>query len=153
MNYHRASVVVFLTLLLVKAGSAQTRINSPRGKVGTVTTKAAHPEPCWEEAGIPKSVIEQHRQIERNTRAEIQFVCNDSSLTPEQKREKIRQLHQQAHQQMQGLITPQQREAMKACQQQRAAAHPPNSGLGKHVGGRGPCGEMASNGNPPPGEP
>jgi hypothetical protein len=98
MNYHRASVVILLTLVLAKAGSAQTRVSSPRGKVATVTAKAAHPAPCWEEAGVPKSVIEQRRQIERNTHAEIQSVCNDSSLTPEEKREKIRQLHQQAHQ-------------------------------------------------------
>jgi hypothetical protein len=148
MNYQRASTAIFLTLLFATAGSAQTRITPSRPKIGTDRAKTLRPEPCWEEAGIPKSVIEQRRQIERITRGEIQSVCNDSSLTPEQKREKIRQLHQQARQQMQGLITPQQKEAMKACQQQRAAAHPPNSGLGKHVGGRGPCGEMASNANP-----
>jgi hypothetical protein len=154
MNYQRASIALFLTLLFATAGSAQTRITPSRPKIGTARAKTVRPEPCWEEAGISKSVIEQRRQIERNTGAEIQSVCNDSSLTPEQKREKIRQLHQQAHQQMQGLITPQQREAMKACQQQRASAHPPNSGLGKHVGaGRGPCGEMASNRNPSPAEP
>jgi hypothetical protein len=36
---------------------------------------------------------------------------------PQQKREKIRQLHQQARQQIESLITPQQQEALKACQQ------------------------------------
>jgi hypothetical protein len=86
--------------------------------------KAPRQEPCWQEAGISKSAMEQRKQIEQNTRAEIQSVCNDSALTPQQQREKIRQLHQQTRQQIEGVITPQQQEALKACQQQRAAAHP-----------------------------
>jgi len=148
-----ASVVIFLTLLLAAPGSAQTRIIPPHGRIGTTAPNghiaAARPEPCWQEAGISKSAIEQRRQIERNMQAEIQSVCNDSSLPPEQKREKIRQLHRQAHQRMEGLISPQQREALKACQQQRAAAHPPHPGLGTHPGvSRGPCGEIASNHDP-----
>jgi hypothetical protein len=135
-----ACMVVFLTLFLAAAASAQIKI-SQRGRTGTVVSKAPRQEPCWQEAGISKSAMEQRRQIEQNTRAEVQSVCNDSSLTPQQKREKIRQLHQQARQQNEGLITPQQQEALKACQQQRAAAHPPRNGRGEHPGGnRGPCG-------------
>ena len=147
-----AVTLISLALLSAGAGYAQTTIpqrgrnvRAANGHVGT-----ARPDPCLQEAGISKSAMEQSRQIERNTQTEIQSVCNDSSLTPEQKREKIRQLHQQAHQQMEGLITPQQREALKACQHQRAAGHPPHPGPpGRHPGGsHGPCGEIAWNRDP-----
>jgi hypothetical protein len=141
------TAVVFLTLLLATPAIAQ--IASPQ-RGGMRMPKAPHQEPCWQEAGISKSAMEQRRQIEQNTRAEIQSVCNDSALRPQQKREKIRQLHQQTRQQIEGVITPQQQEALKACQQQRAAAHPPRTGPAIHDGGgRGPCGETISNSNPP----
>jgi len=145
------AAVVFLVLLLAAPAIAQTA-NPQRG--GMRMPKAPRQEPCWQEAGISQSVMEQRRQIEQNTRAEIQSVCNDSALTPQQKREKIRQLHQQARQQIEGGITPQQQEALKACRQQRAAAHPPRTGPAIHGGGgRGPCGETISNSNPPHGGP
>jgi len=144
----RAAVVLLVLLL---AAPAIAQIANPQGG-GIRMPKAPRQEPCWQEAGISKSAMEQRRQIEQNTRAEIQSVCNDSALTPQQKREKIRQLHQQARQQIEGLITPQQQEALKACQQQRAAAHPPRTGPGMHGGGgRGPCAETISNSNLPHG--
>jgi len=145
------AAAVFLVLLLAAPAIAQTA-NPQRG--GMRMPKAGRQEPCRQEAGISKSAMEQRRQIEQNTRAEIQSVCNDPALTPQQKREKIRQLHQQARQQIEGVITPQQQEALKSCQQQRAAAHPPRTGPAVHSGGgRGPCGETIPKSNPPHGGP
>ena len=99
-------------------------------------------EPCWQEAGVSKATMEQRRSIEQGVRSQVSAVCADSSLTTQQRNEKIREIHQQAHQQLEALITPQQQEAMKACQQSR-----PHSGAGQvHVGhaggGTGPCGEL-----------
>ena len=147
-----SGAVVLLTLLCAAPVLAQKP--NPPGRMRTATPKAPRQEPCWQEAGISKSAMEQRRQIEQNTKSEVQSVCNNSSLTPQQKREKIRQLHQEAKQQIAGLITPQQQEALKACQQQRAAAHAPHPGGGAHAGGgEGPCGEMISGNNPSHGEP
>lgn len=127
-----------------------TPSTSPRGNTAQTTgnprTRGARQEPCWKQAGVPHSTIERRKQIEENTRSQVQSVCNDSSLTPQQKREKIHQLREQAHQEIASLMTPQQAEAWKACREQRAAARGERSGGGRgvHHGGGGPCGETPS---------
>jgi hypothetical protein len=91
--------------------------------------------------------MQQRKQVEENTRSQVESVCNDSSLTPQQKEQKIHQLHQEAQQQVNGLITPQQEAALKSCREGRGGR-----GGGPHVcaaHGGGPCGEMASAGNKP----
>ncbi len=114
--------------------------------------QASHEKPCWEVAGISKSAIAERSRIEQETRSQVQSVCNDSSLNEQQKREKIREIRQQSHQQIDALISPQQQEALKACQKERAAARGGSAGHGAggiHRGG-GPCGEMTA---PKPSEP
>ncbi len=91
------------------------------------TTPANRREPCWQVAGVSKSAMEQRRIIGQQTRQEVEAVCANASLSPAQKQERIRAIHQQERQQMEALISPQQREAMRACQQQR--------GGGAHLGG------------------
>ncbi len=116
---------------------------SPRGTAPT-TTHPTRQKPCWQQAGVSQSAMQQRKQVEENTRSQVQSVCSDSSLTPQQKQQKIHQLHQEAQQQVNGLITPQQEAALKSCRESR--------GGGPHVGaahGGGPCVEMTSPGNKP----
>jgi hypothetical protein len=87
--------------------------------------------------------MEQRRNIEQSTRAEIQSVCANSSLTPQQRREQMRAIRERSRQQMDALISPQQREALKACRESRGKGHV--GGGGFHGGGErgeGPCGEL-----------
>jgi len=147
-------------LVLLSAFSLLGQINtttrsstSPRGiTIQTPKTRRARnarEQPCWQQVGIPRSAIERRRQIEQNTRSQVHAVCNDSSLSPQEKREKIRQLREQAHQEVEAVISPQQQQELKACQEERAAARGEggrgHSGGGMHRGGgSGPCGEMPS---------
>jgi hypothetical protein len=101
-------------------------------------------QPCWQQAGISQSAIHERRQIEESTRSQVQSVCGESGLSPQQKREKIRQIREQAHQQMERLISPAQQESLRACQQERSEAHGGHIGGVHHGGGgSGPCGELA----------
>ena len=119
-------------------------------------TPQAHQPPCWQEAGISKGAMEQRAAIQRRTRSEVEAVCLESSLTPQQRQQKIRQIHEQAKQEMDALVTPQQMETLKSCQMSRnhGAGHPgighPSAG-----GGHGPCGELPGAANAPkkPGAP
>lgn len=99
-------------------------------------------QPCWQVAGISQSAFQQHHQIEENTRSQVQSVCSNSSLSPQQKQEQIRQLHEQAQKEMQSLVSAQQQESLKSCREQRGEQHGGGSGM-HHGGGEGPCGEMA----------
>jgi hypothetical protein len=106
------------------------------------TTPTNRREPCWQVAGVSKAAMQQRRVIGQQTRQEVEAVCANASLSATQKQERIRAIHQQERQQMDALISPQQREAMRTCQQQR--------GGGVHLGGghpggghgAGPCGTL-----------
>jgi hypothetical protein len=91
--------------------------------------------PCWQVAGVEKSVMEQRWALERDTRSEVSSVCSDTSLTPQQKQQKAREIRQQAKQKMESLITPDQEKKLTACQSERGMNHP---GGGEGLGG---CGE------------
>ena len=118
--------------------------------------------PCWQQAGIDKSAMERRWALERDTRSQVEAVCSNSSLTPQQKQEQAREIRRQSKQKMEGLITADQEKALTACQQQRGMNH---NGMGgsSHEGGagrEGGCGEWPHNGahsngaggsgNPPP---
>jgi len=142
-----------LGLMLAVSLHAQTPVPPHVPPVGNrpIKTTQTHQVPCWEQAGISKAAMEQRKQIQQNTRSQVEGVCANSSLTMQQKQQRIREIHQQAHQESEALITPEQQQAMKACQQSRAASHPsvPHAG---HAG-TGPCGEMPSANQPSPKEP
>ncbi len=106
------------------------------------TTSTNRREPCWQVAGVSKAAMEQRHIIGQQTRQEVEAVCANASLSAAQKQERIRAIHQQERQQMDALISPQQREAMHACQQQRGGGVHLGGG---HVGGghgAGPCGTL-----------
>src|SRR5262249_29476879 len=61
--------------------------SGPTGIKGSAGQKS---EPCWEQAGISKSVMEQRRSIQESTRSRVREVCSEPNLSEQQKREKIR---------------------------------------------------------------
>src|SRR5437870_4881819 len=152
------AVIVVLNLslpTLLAQAAPSTKVHN-KSTAPVARMQAAHEKPCWEVAGISKSAIAERRRIEQETRSQrsqVQSVCNDSSLNEQQKREKIREIRQQSHQQIEALISPQQQEALKACQSERTAARGGSTGhsAGKVHHGGGPCGEMTA--PKPPSEP
>lgn len=145
-----ACAIVLVAAAIPALAGAQVPTPRPPIVAGRRVAKTSHREPCWQEAGISKSAMQERRSLEQSARAEIQSVCASSSLTPQQRREQIRAIHERTRQQVEALISPQQREALKACQQARNKAHP--GGGGFHGGGRGegPCGELNEPKEPAP---
>jgi hypothetical protein len=113
------------------------------------TTGAPKQPPCWQQAGISKQVMEQRKDLEQQAKSQIATVCADTSLTAQQRREKIKAIRQQTMQQVQALITTQQQEALKSCQVARKEAQTENGGGPNPSAGKGPCGDMpAASGQP-----
>jgi hypothetical protein len=107
-------------------------------------------EPCWQQAGIQKSVMEQRWAVERDTRSQVEAVCSNSSLTPQQKHQQVQEIRQQGRQKMEGLVTADQEKALTACQQQRGMNHGGGNGAGgPHEGAGGGCGEWPRGGQRP----
>jgi hypothetical protein len=111
-------------------------------------TRRGNLQPCWQVAGIDKSVMERHQAIEREARSQAASVCSNSSLTPQQKHQQIREIRLQARQKMEGMATPAQKQAFFACRQERGMKGEPGE-----EGIRGGCGEMPNGGAHPNGTP
>jgi Spy/CpxP family protein refolding chaperone len=106
--------------------------------------------------------MEQLLSLHREAQSQIQTVCSDTSLTPQQKQKQVQEIHQQTHQKIEGLITPEQEKTLMACRQQRRGEHHPGGQLGMGGGcgwGRGGARHGAPNSrtqdsggsdNPPP---
>lgn len=105
------------------------------------STPPARREPCWRQAGITQSIMQQRQQIERDAHSQIAAVCENSSLTPQQKQQQAREIHEQAQQKVNAVITPEQQNTLHACQQQRSGNRPNE---GRRPGGAGPCGNFAA---------
>jgi Spy/CpxP family protein refolding chaperone len=112
---------------------------------------APHQQPCWQQVGISKTAMDQRRSIEQNTRTQVEAVCADTSLTVQQKHEKIKEIRQQSHQEIEAVITPEQQQELKACNASRAANHPAPAPVPRPGAGTGPCGELPTNPVPAPG--
>jgi apolipoprotein N-acyltransferase len=93
-------------------------------------------EPCWEQAGISKSVMEERKSIQESTRSQVQAVCSETNLTEQQKREKIRQIRRTAQEKVNAIISPAEREQLETCQRARHASSPHTGG---HPAGGDPC--------------
>jgi Spy/CpxP family protein refolding chaperone len=98
------------------SGAASGPQSSPQGSPGARTGRQ---QPCWQQAGIPSSTVQQYRGIMQSTRQEVESVCSDASLSQSQKQQKVQLLRTQARQQVEGLVTAQQLQALDSCRQQR----------------------------------
>ncbi len=127
----------------------------PQIHPGLGTNKAAHPavtkphEPsCWQLAGISKATMDRRAGIVQSTKGQIEAVCANSALSAQQRSQELSQIFKQRQRELEATITLAQAQEMKACNQERAALHPPviaNAGPR-----RGPCGEILPTPNPTP---
>ena len=142
------SIALLVLAALPLAAQTSTGVPAPRSTAPAAPGTQHGRQPCWQVAGISQQTLQQRRSVEENTRSQVQSVCANSSLSQEQKREQIRQIREQARKQIEGLITPQQEEALKSCREQRGSGENHGGGM-HHGGGEGPCGDMpAGNGHP-----
>jgi len=125
--------MIMLSFGMSLSGYAQTPVRPAPNSVPTARPRV---EPCWQVAGIAKSAIDQRNMIGKETHQQIEEVCANTSLSPQQKQQEIRQIREKEKEQTAGLITPEQQSALRSCQQERNPSPP-------HVAHAptGPCGE------------
>ena len=104
---------------------ARAQSSSPGSGQGQPQTEPAAPGPKDfddEKLNLSQDQKNQIKQFRENAKSQIEAVRNDSSLTPEQKEEKIRQIRRETHKQVLGVLTPEQRKIVKERQRERRAA-------------------------------
>jgi len=71
---------------------------------------------------------QQMQQLRQQNKEQAKTIRDDKSLSDADKQAKLKELHKQAHEQMMGLLTPEQKEQMKQMRQEhRKNAEPKNT--------------------------
>ena len=142
----RFSLVLFGIALASASVKGQQSKAAPSGSTAPSGTPAPRHIACWKRVGISPAVIQQRKAIMEAAKTKIQGICGDDSLTGQQKKEQIHQIHQEAVQQAEGLIPAAQMEAVKKCQ----ASYSTGS---HHARATSPCGEPLEPAEPTTTEP
>ena len=142
----RFSVVLFGIALASASVMGQQSKSAPSGTTAPSGTPAPRHIACWKQIGISPAVMQQRKAIMEGAKSKIQGICGDDSLTAQQKKEQIHQIHQEAVQQAEGLIPAAQMEALKKCQ----ASYSTGS---HHARTTSPCGEPLEPEEPTTAEP
>ena len=98
--------------------------DSPSGNSTPPPPSRGGMPPCLRVAGISMSEFDQLRSIAQDARAQVRDVCTNASLNPQQKRQQIEGIHQQSHEKMTAIVSPDQRQAFMSCRARRGDRRP-----------------------------
>src|SRR6516165_5697914 len=140
------SAMASVLFVLCTSVAVCSQYNTPVPHVPVPGVPVHHPPtqpqqpPCYEVAGVSKTALQERQNVVRSANAQVEAVCANASLTPQQRAQEIRQIRQRQRAEMNTIVTPQQQEAINACNKAR---HPVTVANAPHPGpARGPCGEL-----------
>jgi hypothetical protein len=105
-----------LALLVPSILSAQ---GHPAPSSAEAASRHRQDAPCLKQAGISATTWEEIQTIHKGILQQVTSICQNSSLTTDQKRQQVQGAFQKGQHQIRNLLSPQQQEAFRACQQQR----------------------------------
>jgi len=114
-------------------GQAQGRARGAGARGG----KRQHMEMLARKLNLTDAQRQQFREIGQHTRQQVMSIRNDSSLTDDQKKEKVQALRKQSHQEMFGVLTPEQKGQLKQMRQQWQKDHNKNKAPGDQASAKG----------------
>ncbi len=134
-----------LLLFLVPGLSLAQPVQAPPtvggGKAGAAATGESA---CFQKAGVPDSVWQRVHAIRQSTHQQVTTICQNPSLTPEQRHQQIKRTHELAKRQIDALLTPQQLEGIKACRDERRTERTLEGKAGGGKGGGGGHGDVCA---------
>jgi Spy/CpxP family protein refolding chaperone len=89
--------------------------------------------PCFKQAGVSDETWQKIREIHKVNHQNVVGICENSSLSAQQKRDQLRQAFRDTQKQVHDLLTPQQQDAVKQCRKERWGNR---KGMGGGMGGR-----------------
>jgi Spy/CpxP family protein refolding chaperone len=98
--------------------STQSQNQDQRRRPGAVQRQRQHMAMLAQKLNLTDGQKQQFQQIGRDLGKQGMAIRQDSSLTDDQKKEKIQELRKQAHQQMFAVLTPEQKEQLKQMREQ-----------------------------------
>jgi len=98
--------------------ASQTDEKPGAGRLAAAQRQRQHMAILAQKLNLTDAQREQFQQIARDMRKQGMAIRQDSSLTDEQKKEKMQALRKQSHQQLFSILTPEQKEQLKRMREQ-----------------------------------
>lgn len=159
MRNCKASFLAVLIVILLTPGlllAQEQQGAPPEGAApGPRAGRRGGEPPCFKQAGVSDDTWQKIMDVHKSTHQQVVGICENTSLNPQQKRQQIREARQQAEQQVHGLLTPQQQDAVKQCRQERRGDRKGMGGgmRGMRREGGDPCARIMRQQNKRPGGP
>ena len=159
MRNCKASFLAVLIVILLTPGlllAQEQQGAPPEGATpGPRAGRRGGEPPCFKQAGVSDDTWQKIMDVHKSTHQQVVGICENTSLNPQQKRQQIREARQQAEQQVHGLLTPQQQDAVKQCRQERRGDRKGMGGgmRGMRREGGDPCARIMRQQNKRPGGP
>jgi len=134
--------VSLLFLMITVSGFAQSApATDDQGSPSDVPGRPIHRmhrggTTCWREAGMTPDMVNQRWKIEDNQKVRIAAVCSEPKTTPQQKHDKIEQIHADTKQEIAQLVPAEELAKFNKCQADLEKASPASAPQ-KELG---PCG-------------
>jgi Spy/CpxP family protein refolding chaperone len=115
---HRIVIAALTALMFIPLGmqaqeQSQTASPQGQGRRAAAQRQRQHMAMLAEKLGLTDAQKAQFQQITKDMWQQGRAIRQDSSLTDDQKKQKIQELRQQSHKQMFGILTPEQKEKLK----------------------------------------
>jgi len=101
-----------------------------------------------EKLSLSDAQKEQFEKISQGTRKQAMAIRQDSSLSDDQKKEKIQALRKQQHQQMFGILTDDQKQKLKEMREQHMKDQNKDKGSGDQASAKKPGTSAADDDDP-----
>jgi hypothetical protein len=110
-------IIILSMLCVVNISFAQIRRDVPENTTTDSTQKISRKE-MMDELGLSKDQRVQWKQIQQNNKAQKESIMNNDSLTTEQKKIMLKDLHKQTNNDIDAILSDEQREKMKEIKQE-----------------------------------
>ncbi len=134
--------ISLLFLMIAASGFAQsaaTETQPPSNETAPAARMARrrnYGPPCWKQAGMTPDMVNQRWKIEDQQKLNIAAVCTDASTSPQQKHDKIEQIHANTAQAVAKVIPSDTLAKFNKCQADLVKSRPASASK-KELG---PCG-------------
>lgn len=143
-SFFGSRIAVALTALALAAGlpalaqqsttpsnSTQATQTAPATKAEKKAARKERKEKMAKELGLTDDQKKQLKALRQDQRKQMEAVRKDSSLTPEQKQEKFKEIHKAGMEKRDALLTPEQREKMQHLRDEHEAGEGKKGGYGR----------------------
>lgn len=120
-------LIAIAAFFFAASSSAQTQRNVPRSqRVQSDSGRHANREKMMNELNLSVDQKAQIKSLQQENRQQRDAIKNDTSLTPDQKKQKMKELHQSQSDKMNSILTPDQQAKRKTLMAERKQNHQMN---------------------------